>query len=46
MIAKLGAYGFSWHAIQYIKNSLKNRQQRVRVNSNWGNIITGIPQGS
>ena len=49
MIAKLGAYGFSQDALQYMRSYLTNRQQRVRVNSNfstWENIIAGVPQGS
>ena len=49
MIAKLGANGFSQDALQYIRSYLPNRQQRVRVNSNfstWENIIAGVPQGS
>ena len=49
MIAKLGAYGFSQDALQYMRSYLTNRKQRVRVNSNfstWENIITVIPQGS
>ena len=48
MIAKLGAYGFSQDALQYMRSYLTNRQQRIRVNSNfstWENIA-GVPQGS
>ena len=48
MIAKLGAYGFSQDALQYMRSYLTNRQQRVRVNSNfstWENIIAGVPHG-
>ena len=48
MIAKLGAYGFSQDALQYMRSYLTNRQQRVRVNRNfrtWESIITGVPQG-
>ena len=48
MIAKLGAYGFSQDALQYMTSYLTNRQQRIRVNSNfntWENIA-GVPQGS
>ena len=41
MIAKLGEYGFSQDALQYMRSYLTNRQQRVRVNTNfstWENI--------
>ena len=47
MIAKLGAHGFSQEALQYMRSYLTtNRQQRVRINSNfstWENIIAGVP---
>ena len=49
MIAKLGASGFSKDTLQYMRSYLTNRQQRVRVNSNfstWENLIAGVPQGS
>ena len=49
MIAKLGAYGFSQDDLQYMRSYLTNRQQRIRVNSNfstWENIIAGVPQSS
>ena len=49
MIAKLEAYDSSQDVLQYIRGYLRNRQQRVRVNSNfstWENIIAGVPQGS
>ena len=36
IIAKLGAYDFSQDALQYMRSFLTNRQQRVRVNSNFG----------
>ena len=45
MIAKLGAYGSSQDALQYMRSYLTNRRQRVRVNSNsctWENIIAGV----
>ena len=48
MIANLGEYGFPHYVHQYIRNYVANRQQTVRVNSNfstWENII-GVPQGS
>ena len=46
MIGKLGAYDFSQVALQYMRSYLTNRQQRVRVNSNfsvWENIIARVP---
>ena len=49
MIAKLGVYGFSQDPLRYMRSYLTNRQQRVRVNSNfssWENIIAGVPQSS
>ena len=48
MIAKLGAYGFSQDALQYMRSYLTNRQQRVRVNSKFStreNVTAGFPQG-
>ena len=36
-------------ALAYMKNYFTNRQQRVRVNSNfsmWKEIISGVPQSS
>ena len=49
LIAKLGAYGFQEDALVFMKSYFTNRQQRVRVNSNfsmWEKIISGVPQGS
>ena len=49
LIAKLGAYGFQEDALVFMKSYFTNRQQRVRVNSNfsmWKEIISGVPQGS
>ena len=46
MIGKLGAHGFSQVALHYMRSYLANRQQRVRVSSNfsvWENIIAGVP---
>ena len=45
MITKLGVYGFSQDALQCMRSYLTNRQQRVRVNSDfstWENIIAGV----
>ena len=33
MIAKLGGYGFSQDALQYMRSYLTDRQQRVGVNN-------------
>ena len=49
IIAKLAAYGISDSALCYIYSYLKNRKQCVRINntqSNFHNIISGVPQGS
>ena len=49
LIAKLGAYDFQKDALVFMKSCFTNRQQRVRVNSNfsmWEEIISGVPQGS
>ena len=49
MIAKLGAYGFSQDTLQYMRNCSTNRQQRVRINSNystWEKIIAGVHRSS
>ena len=49
LIAKMEAYGFDYNATQLIHSYLTNRRQRVRMNTNyntWGEIITGVPQGS
>ena len=35
LIAKLGAYGFQEDALVFMKRYFTNRQQRVRVNSNF-----------
>ena len=47
LIAKLGAYGFQEDALVFMKSYFMNRQQRVRVNSNfsmWEKIISGVPE--
>ena len=49
LITKLEAYGFQEDALVFMKSYFTNRQQRVRVNSNfsmWEKIISGVPQGS
>ena len=37
MIAKLGTYGFSQDALQYMRSYMTNREQTVPVNSNFSN---------
>ena len=49
LIAKLDAYGFELNSVKLIHSYLVNRQQRVRINSNyssWSEILFGVPQGS
>ena len=49
LIAKLEAYGFSTNALLFMFSYLKNRSQRVSINSSfstWKEIIVGVPQGS
>ena len=48
-IAKLEAYGLSYNSLMFIDSYLRNRFQRVRVNSSyskWSEILSGVPQGS
>ena len=49
LISKLKTYGISNILINWIDNFLCSRKHRVRVNSsfsNWGDVTSGIPQGS
>ena len=49
LIAKLEAYRFSNNALLFMLSYLKNRSQRVSINSSfctWEEIIAGVPQGS
>ena len=49
LIAKLHAYGFNYLSLKLIYSYLKNRLQRVKINSmysSWSEILTGVPQGS
>ena len=49
LIAKVAAYGYDLNALALIFTYLKNRKQSVRINnthSSFGNIISGVPQGS
>ena len=48
LMAKLKAYWFSNSVLLCMLSYLKNRSQRVSVNSsfsNWEKIIAGVPQG-
>ena len=45
LTTKLGAYGFQEDALFFMENYFMNRQQRVRVNSNFSiseEIIAGV----
>jgi hypothetical protein len=49
LLSKLEVYGISSSVIIWIEDFLKNRVHRVRVNgsySRWGQVTSGIPQGS
>ena len=49
LLAKLNAYGFSFHAIKFIQSYLSKRFERVNINSNfseWCKVLLGVPQGS
>ena len=49
LIAKLNAYGLSHSALEFVKSYLSNRKQRCKVGStysSWGDIVSGVPQGS
>ena len=49
LIAKLEAYEFSNNALSFMLSYLKNRFQRISINSSfstWEEIVAGIPQGS
>jgi len=49
LIAKLEAYGFDKNALLFVKDYLKHRKQRTKVNgsySSWLELLFGVPQGS
>ena len=49
LIAKLHAYGFGKNALDLVYGFLKNRKQRVKINttfSTWTDLINGVPQRS
>ena len=49
LLAKMAAYGFDENALLFIKDYLKDREQRTKVNgsfSSWQKVKHGVPQGS
>ena len=47
LIGKLHAYGFGKNPLDLVYNYLKNRKQRVKINttfSTWTDLISGVPQ--
>ena len=49
LISKLYSYNINEDIIKWIKAYLENRIQRVKIQnsySKWGNVISGIPQGT
>ena len=49
LIAKLHAYGFGKNALDLVYSYLKNRKQRLKINttfSTWIDLISAVPQGS
>ena len=49
LIAKLNAYGFDKNALEIMRNYLRNRWQRTKINTtfhSWSALLKGVPQGS
>ena len=49
LFRKLESHGVGGQALQWIKQWLSNRRQRVTINnmfSQWGEVTSGVPQGS
>ena len=49
LIDKLEAYGIDKTALLFVKNYLRNRKQRTKVNgsySSWRDLLFGVPLGS
>ena len=48
LIAKIHTYGFNKNLLKFIYSYLKERNQRVKMNSEvstWDEILSGVPQG-
>ena len=49
LIAKLSAYGSDKNALEIVRNYLRNRWQRTKINTtfrSWSALLKGVPQGS
>ena len=49
LIAKLRVYGFDKTSTEYLKDYLRHRKRKIKVNKtfrNWKNILPAVPQGS
>ena len=49
LISKLNAYGVDTNSLYFLASYLEKRKQRTKVNgsySNFGDIFSGVPQGS
>ena len=49
LLTKINAYGLDSNSVIFMKSYLKNRLERCKINnsfSQWGKVLTGVPQGS